>query len=182
MVIVTVLIILIPELPSQTTNNKNATPYNYKKPEPAGTPNYFLLLIKTLFFLGLFIIVIYIAVKYLARKQGVKFPLQNVIKLISTLPVGTNRFIHLIEIGTHYFLIGSTDSSINLIAEITDRETIEAIRLQKGKSKIQKTGKYSFFDFLKEMFGGIKRKPSQVIDFNFIKIQKERLKNLNNEK
>lgn len=173
---------------AQTTNKeiKKAetapTEFEYKKPEKVESPSYFVLLLKTLLILVIFGGGVYYIFKYLSKKQGIVPLSSNIIKLISTVPVGTNRFVQLIEVGTHYYLIGSTESGISLISEITDNESINMIKIQQNKIKPMQP-RVTFIQFLKDLIGHIPKKEGKTerAGSGFLKRQKDRLKNLNNK-
>ena len=127
---------------------------------------------------------VYYIFKYISKKQGFLPVSTNIIKLISTVPVGTNRFVQLIEVGTHYYLIGSTESGITLLSEISDNESINMIKIQQNKVKPMQAN-VTFFQFIKDLIGHIPGKKGEEISkirFGFLKRQKERLKNMNKNK
>ncbi len=159
------------------TTNTNKTLFQFAGPsKEVDSPGYFGMFIKTILILGLFGIGIYYIFKYISKKQGLSFPHINVIKIITSLPVGTNRFIQLIEIGNKYYLIGSTENQINLLTEITDKETVDRILMLKNKPGEQ-TQTFTFIQFLNDLFGGVTKK-FKTKDGSFLKKQKERLRNL----
>jgi len=176
---------------TQKTNKKinqdiKITPkeFEYSKPQKAESPSYFILLLKTFLILLVFGVGVYYIFKYISKKQGFLPVSTNIIKLISTVPVGTNRFVQLIEVGTHYYLIGSTESGITLLSEISDNESINMIKIQQNKVKPMQAN-VTFFQFIKDLIGHIPGKKGEEISkirFGFLKRQKERLKNMNKNK
>ncbi len=187
LILCSLFIIYIHYTTAQTTNKEikketSAEKFEYEKPEKVESPSYFVLLLKTLLILVIFGGGVYYIFKYISRKQGFVPLSSNIIKLISTVPVGTNRFVQLIEVGTHYYLIGSTESGISLISEITDNESINMIKIQQNKIKPMQP-KVTFVQFLKDLIGHIPKKEGKTEKSGrgFLKRQKERLKNLNNK-
>lgn len=177
------------QLDAQITNKESITNQNqaFKYEQPTvESPSYFWLFIKTLFILAIFLGAIYLVFKYITQKQRIIPFTRDIIKLRSSVPLGTNRFIHLVEVGTHYFLIGSSDAGINLISELTDNESLNMIKAQISKQPEFMPEKISFIQFIKDILGSIPKKTTKdktsagVGDFSFLKRQKERLKNLNN--
>jgi len=151
----------------------------YKNPEKIESPSYFSLLLKTLIILIVFGVGIYYIFKYISKKQGLNMPNGDIIKLVSNIPVGTNRFVQLISVGTHYFLIGNTEAGINLLSEITDNESINMIQIEANKVK-PKSESVTFIGFIKDFLGYMpkgKKDDGNVIT-GFLKRQKERLKNM----
>lgn len=51
-------------------------------------------------------------------------------KVLENLPLGPNRSVCIVEMAGRVFLLGITDSSINLLTEITDEEEIERLRTE----------------------------------------------------
>ncbi len=101
----------------------------------------------------------------------------STIKVISTQNLETGRSLHLIEIGPQIFLIGSGESSVQLISEITDKETLDTIKLDKS---VRNENNNTFTDifrglFKKENSSISLAKPGQV---SFMKKQRERLRNM----
>lgn len=170
---------IIPSLivSQQNTNIKtNQELFQFTGPgKNVESPSYSGMVIKTLLILGIFGIGIYYFAKYFSKKQGLSFPHLNIIKIISSIPVGTNRFMQIIEVGNKYYLIGSTDSSINLLSEIIDRETLNLIKILKNKQD-GKTDTPTFFGFLNNLLGGISKKKYVKDNSRFLKKQKDRLK------
>lgn len=165
---------------SAATNTAASNLFQYRSPDRQGEGGgYFALVFKTLFILGLFGFGVYWIFKYLAAKQGLAAPNLNIIKLITSVPVGTNRFIQLIEIGNNYFLIGVSENNISLLKEITDRETVSMIQVMKNRKQEAGAPKTEFTEFFKSILSGISRKVKDIDHSRFLKKQKDRLHNLN---
>lgn len=184
-IIIICLLSVLPNLIQSQTNQDNnikATQTNrdlfqFSDPKEQKGPNYFTMFIKTLFILGVFGVVIYYVFKYISKKQGLSFPKLNVLNIITSLPIGTNRFIQIIEVGKTYYLIGSTENQINLLDEITDKELIDRINVLKNKKEVE-TEPVSFAGFMNEIFGNVIKKLGSKDQSGFLKKQKDRLKNL----
>jgi flagellar biogenesis protein FliO len=68
----------------------------------------------------------------------------------AAMPLGQNKMVQLLEVGNKILVLGITDSNINLLKEITDRDEVDRIKLQSSKeSKIEAN---SFQDFLQSSF------------------------------
>ena len=115
---------------------------------------------------------------FLLKKAGnPKIVADSTIKVISTQNLETGRSLHLIEIGPQVFLIGSGESSVQLISEITDKETLDTIRLDKSvRSDDNKTFTDTFMGLFKREH--IERNQSGSSHISFIQKQRERLKNM----
>jgi len=166
---------------NNTSTNTNQTLFQFSGPvRESEAPSYFGMFIKTIIVLGIFGAGIYYVFKYISKKQGLSFPHLNVTRIITSLPVGANRFIQVLEVGEKYYLIGSTENQINLLTEITDKETIDKIKVMKNKSPQNEAGAgpIHFTQFLNDLLGGITKKFKAKDGGNFLEKQKERLKKL----
>jgi len=168
---------------TKIVSSTNSTNFNLKFENPAAVENnkgggYFSLIIKTIFILGIFIVALYYIFKFISKKQGLNFQNLNIIKVVSSLPIGTNRFLLLIELEGRYFLIGSTDSSINLIKEISDKDLISRIELKKNQ-EVPKTNTVTFKDFLHDVMGPALKNFVSKDEKKFIQKEKGRLRKLN---
>ncbi len=184
-IFVFIFVFLISVIPSfvysqQSTNlqTNNQGLFQFDRPDQEiKLPGFFGMVVKTLVILGVFGFGIYYIFRYISKKQGIAFPSLNIIKIIASVPVGTNRFIQIVEVGNKYYLIGSTDNNIRLLSEIIDKETLDMIKVLKNKEN--KSGPpSSFTGFLNNLLGGISKKITAKDNIKFLKIQKDRIKNL----
>lgn len=115
---------------------------------------------------------------FLLKKAGKpKIISDSTINVISTQNLESGRSLHLIEIGPQIFLIGSGESSVQLISEITNKETLDTIKLDKSaRSESNNTFTDIFRGFFKKENSSISlAKPDQI---SFMKKQRERLRNM----
>lgn len=115
---------------------------------------------------------------FLLKKAGSpKIVSDSTIKLLSTQNLEAGRSLHLIEIGPQIFLIGSGDSSVQLISEITDQETIDTIKMDESvRNSDNKTFTETFTGLFKREH--IRKNQTNTGSISFIKKQRERLKNM----
>jgi flagellar protein FliO/FliZ len=103
-------------------------------------------------------VVIYIAVfllkgffKRVSRPQEAVNPY---LKILAGLHLGSNRFVYVVSVGPKQaWLVGAGDGGVSLIAEIEDKETVDAMLLDDSR-KINETGKFPDFRSLLRRFGG----------------------------
>jgi len=55
------------------------------------------------------------------------------LKILASAPLGANRGVHVISVGSQAWLVGSTENGVNLISEISDKDTINAMLLEDSK-------------------------------------------------
>ncbi len=85
--------------------------------------------IRMVLVLALVIAAVYGVFFLLRRAAGARFRESELIKLLGSQPLPGNRALHLVQVGSQVFLVGSGDSGVSLISEITDQETIDELRL-----------------------------------------------------
>ncbi len=94
-------------------------------------------LVRMVVVLGLVIGAVYGVFFLLRRTAGGRFRNTELIKLLGSQPLPGNRSLHLVQVGSQLFLVGSADSAVNLVSEINDKETIDEIRLSAGNTEEQ---------------------------------------------
>lgn len=66
-------------------------------------------------------------------------------KVVGILPLDNRRMIYLVDVMGRVLILGVTESNINLLAELTDKDTLDALRLQYDKPS---PGMNRLFSFL----------------------------------
>jgi flagellar protein FliO/FliZ len=149
--------------------------------------------IKMLLVLGLFAAGFYYFYRFVTRKTGVNVFGREAIKVLSVVPLGQNKYLDVIDLAGKVMVIGVSENSINLIAEITDRDQIDRIRILSAKTPPRDRGGGGFHENILRQIGkfigrvhdyksGDRYKSTTVeypSDIEYLKRQKERLKNLN---
>jgi flagellar protein FliO/FliZ len=88
--------------------------------------------------------------KRLSRPQAVQ---DAYLKVLTTVHLGTNRYIHVVSLGSKAYLVGSGDSGVSLIAELDDQETIDAMLLEAGRKAAESGGPLDFKKLLRRFSG-----------------------------
>jgi flagellar protein FliO/FliZ len=109
----------------------------------------------------------------LSRPQSVQ---DNFLKVLSSVHLGSNRYVHVVSLGSRAYLVGAGDSGINLIAEIEDRETIDAMLLEESK-RASESGRPLDFKKLLGRFSG-QAPVSEIPGADSIKKRRERFRGL----
>jgi flagellar biogenesis protein FliO len=168
--------------------------YDYEKPT-VEEESYIWLIFKTIIVLGILIGGFYFFYKFVTKKTGMQLLGRDVIKVLSVVPVGQNKFLQVIDLAGRIMVIGVSDSSINLITEVLDRNEIDRIRLLSSKSSPIHPGgfqdyiaKYIARFFKKDGGGNIgtgfeirhqENEQPATDKMNYLKKQRERLKKIN---
>ncbi len=100
------------------------------------------------------------------------------IQILSSRQLRGDGSLHLIEVGNQVFLVGAGSSSVNLISEITDQESLDKIRLEAGAA--QSAGK-TFRDLIRTGLSLGKAPPLSSVTPATLKGQRQRLQNLRKE-
>lgn len=120
--------------------------------------------------------VIYLLVYFLKKMSPMVEKDEERISLIATRHLKRDSSLHLVEVGNQIFLIGSGSSSVNIISEITDQETLDMFKLEQSETPAAAPGSFrSLFRKGLSLSGGKKvtdQSPS------FLRAQRDRLKNL----
>jgi flagellar protein FliO/FliZ len=113
------------------------------------------------------------------RASRAKGELDPFLKILASVPLGTNRGIHVISVGPQAWLVGSAENGVTMISEIGDKDTINAMLLEDSKRIAAPAGAAGhFIDFkaILEKFGISTRAESSGPDK--IRKRSERLKGL----
>ena len=119
--------------------------------------------------------VIYLLFWLLRRGAGRRVQENDLIKVLGSKGLNGSRSLHLVEVGASIFLVGASDGGVELIAEITDKETLDSVRL---KAAEQAPARRTFQQALAEIFRPATRPFTIGDSLGFLKGQHERLKKL----
>ncbi|TFG64889.1 MAG: hypothetical protein E4H36_01705 [Spirochaetales bacterium] len=78
---------------------------------------------------------IYFIFRLLKKKTGPKLQDAELFKILSTQVIANNRSLHLVEVGRQIFLVGAGENAVNLVSEVTDKETLDEIHLKAAEFK-----------------------------------------------
>jgi flagellar protein FliO/FliZ len=107
-------------------------------------------LLRMLLVLAAVIGVVY-GIFYLLKRGGKGKLAQNgSIRVLGSHGLPGNRNLYLVEVGSQVFLVGAAGDSVNLISEITDKETVDAMILAEASGA--NGGKKSFGEMIAGMF------------------------------
>ncbi len=156
-------------------------------------------IIKTILILAILVGAFYYFFRFVTKKAGIQVMGEDVIKTLAVTPVGQNRHIQVVDLAGKILVLGVAEGSISLITEVTDRDEINRIRLLGSKAAPAPAG--GFQEYVSRQVGRVvdrlnergSRKPSRREgrrefysddvegDLDYLKLQKDRLKNLNGE-
>jgi len=67
------------------------------------------------------------------RASRAKAELDPFLKILASAPLGPSRGVHVVSVGPQAWLVGSAETGVNLISEIGDKDTINAMLLEDSK-------------------------------------------------
>jgi len=120
--------------------------------------------------------VIYLLFWLLRRGAGKRIQENGLIRVLGSRGLSGSRSLHLVEVGSSVYLVGSSDGGVELIAEITDKESLDSLRLKAAEQA--PAGRRTFAQALGEIFRPAGKLFTIGDGLGFLKGQRERLKKL----
>ena len=111
-----------------SSNNENSN-LNLKQPSTAWT------FIKMILFLCLVVAAIYAVMWFFKKKVNNTKSDDNFLRRVSSLNIGPGKSVEIITLLDNAYILGVTDSNINVIDQIEDKELIEALNLNFDKNQ-----------------------------------------------
>jgi flagellar protein FliO/FliZ len=99
------------------------------------------------------------------------------LRVLSTVHLGLNRYVHIVFVGSKAYLVGAADGGVSLITEIEDKDLINSMLLAESqKSSASGSGGFQDFKAILRRFGI--QSEGKVPTPDTIKRRRERLKGL----
>jgi flagellar biosynthetic protein FliO len=131
---------------------EGAPDYDYTAPDfGESRVSYSFLVLRTLAVLAILVIVVYLVFRVFLRNRHKIVAGTDVIKVLATYPLAGNKSLQIVEVAGKVLILGITDSNINLITTLEDKETIDRIKLERSK---ETKGIASFRDQLLKFISG----------------------------
>jgi flagellar protein FliO/FliZ len=111
------------------------------------------LILRMLLVLALAAAAIYGVVYFLKRASRPAEQRDPNVKLLSSVHLGSNRFVHVVSVGTRVWLLGAGDGGVNLITEIEDQDAINAMFLEESQRSARSGGKILNFKAMLSRLG-----------------------------
>jgi flagellar protein FliO/FliZ len=133
--------------------------------------------IRMLLILAAVIGTIYLVFFFLKRSGRNRYQDNELFSVVGSQALNSNKSLHLVNVGNQYFLVGAGENSVSLISEITDKESIDELKLKLSNMSAEQ--RKSFKDVIFGMLrpaGGQGTQSSFFDSIDFMKKQRERLK------
>jgi len=151
--------------------------YEYEDPEfNENGISYPMMILRTVAVMGVIIVGVYFLFRVLIKKKSKLVTDSEVISVLATYPLAANRIIQVVDIGGQVLVLGVSESSINLISELKDKEVIDRIRLASSK---EQGGAGTFKETFMNLLGGKAfSKPGQISHLSGYKKRINRMRKL----
>ena len=160
-----------------TLSDTTAPARAVKNTAGSNTLAYFLRMIVVLALVLAAIYGVYRLMKFLSKPRTTE---DSAVKVLASTSLGPGKALHVIGLGSKAYLIGASDSAISLVAEVEDKEFIDALVLEAAlKPASSRAGvAKEFGDILAGIMGGRRRTGGrqQHRDGDFLAGQRERLR------
>lgn len=111
------------------SSNNETSNLNLKQPSTAWT------FIKMILFLCLVVAAIYAVMWFFKKKVNNTKSDDNYLRRVSSLNIGPGKSVEIVTLLDNAYILGVTDSNINVIDQIEDKELIEALNLNFDKNQ-----------------------------------------------
>jgi flagellar protein FliO/FliZ len=98
------------------------------------------------------------------------------LKILASVHLGSNRYTHIVAVGSKVWLLGSCDGGVNLIGEVDDKDIINAMLLEDSRKISEASNRFPDFLSILRRFGTYSESRSSAADD--IRKRRERLKGL----
>ena len=135
----------------------------------------FFLLFQLIISLAVVCVLIYGVLYFIRRSKQFSAADDPFLKNVANLPLAPNKTLYIVTLIDKAYLIGASDASLSLIAEITDKELIDAMNLHAAQTP---GPKQNFSSLLHTFFPAAKPKETDANPFDsFLAKQRGRLQN-----
>jgi flagellar protein FliO/FliZ len=132
--------------------------------------------VRMLLVLALVVLAIYLVLRFLRKRAGRQVQENDLIRVMGSRTLAGTRSLHVVEVGRGVYLVGSSDGGVQLIAEITDQESLDSLRLKAAEE--QTAGRRTFQSVLADIFKPARGTATMGDSLGFLKRQRDRLKKL----
>jgi flagellar protein FliO/FliZ len=118
--------------------------------------------------------IIYLVVFFLRRVSRPQAEQNPHLKILASTHLGNGRFVHVVSLGNQAWLVGAGEGGINHIADINDKEALDAMLLEASRRSAEEINPVSGFrSLLKRLSASGDSGESRLLN---IKKRRERFK------
>lgn len=158
--------------------------YAEYRSEEVEKESYGWLIFKTLIIIGLLVGGFYYFFRFVTKKTGIQLFGKDVAHVLSVIPLGQNRYLQVVDLAGKVLVLGVTDSNINYITEITEKDQIDRIRVMSARTPAPEMPTFSEFiskqigRFLEKREAKKGHRESDEDRLEYLARQRERLKKI----
>lgn len=119
-------------------------------------------LVRAILVLAVLAFLVWLLLHFIRRRAARQAGASPHLKVLASTSVALNRHVHVVGLGSKAWLVGSSESAVNLIAEIDDQELIDQLRLEDSRRSALESTVAGNFSRLFSSLTGRGRKPEPV--------------------
>jgi flagellar protein FliO/FliZ len=108
--------------------------------------------------------VIYLVVFFLRRVSRPQAEQNPRLKILASTHLGNGRFVHVVSLGNQAWLVGAGEGGISHIADVNDKEILDALFLDASKKTSEEINPISGFRSLLERFSVSGNKENRLLN------------------
>lgn len=109
-------------------------------------------LVKVLVVLGVLTAVIFFGGKFL-KQSGMTGAENEIMGIRSTLPLGQNQYLQIVQVGPQYYMLGVTENQVSMLGELEDTDTIQSLRMNESDDGESNSPEGSFQKIIQQFTG-----------------------------
>ena len=165
------------------TSQSTEEPVDPRFSQQAQGDSFLWLFVKVILVLGILAGSMFYSLRFLSASRDAKFPVKGLVDILSSVPIGQNKSIQIVDISGQLLVLGVSDYSINLITEITSvDEKNRILQMKESFEPSAETFLSSFLNSLKKTHGSREEKEERPSFSDIRKRQLERLEKIRLEK
>jgi len=147
----------------ETTLSLSDTSAQVKAAKSAAGSSTLAYFIRMVVVLALVLAAIYGVYRLMRKVAKPKSQDSSAIKILASSSLGGGKALHVVALGSKAFLVGATDESVNLVAELDDKEFLDALELEAAMSpeRSRPGAARDFGDILSRLLG-VKKRPKSA--------------------
>jgi len=95
----------------------------------------FLLFLRTLVVLAVLLLGFFFLMRFLSRKKTAAGK-DNYFRVLALFPLGQNRFLEAVKLGSTFYLLGISEGSVSLVEKIGNKEIQDELLLQESRKGV----------------------------------------------
>jgi flagellar protein FliO/FliZ len=137
----------------ETTLSFSDTTTPTKAAKDAAAPSTLMYFLRMVVVLALVLAVIYCVYRLMKKLAKPKNAESSTIKILASTSLGPGKGLHVVALGAKAYLVGASETSINLVAEVEDKEYLDKLNLEASMSPAKTSPGRDFGEMLYGLLG-----------------------------